>query len=109
VAPWNGFTHELLAYMLLVFQRVPEALDAFNRAAPRILDHPNLFLLGSTAAEQCGDIDAARVAMRRAAHLWPANEAFQTRLATLDSRLDGGLEPDQPIRSRSFQLEDTLP
>ncbi len=82
-APWNGFTHELLTYMLLVFDRPQEALEVVRGAQARVTDHPNLFLLGSQAAERCGDLPDALAYMRQAARLWPDNAEFQSRLAGL--------------------------
>ncbi|MGI4955421.1 MAG: alginate O-acetyltransferase AlgX-related protein [Janthinobacterium lividum] len=83
MAPWNGYAHELLVYMLLAFNRVKEARAAFALAADRMPDHPSLFLLGSQAAERDGERPAALEAMARAARLWPDNAEFQARLADL--------------------------
>jgi len=85
MAPWNGYTHELLTYMLLAFNRVKEARAAFAVAADRMLDHPSLFLLGSQAAERDGDWSGALEAMTRAAQLWPDNADFQARLVDLQT------------------------
>lgn len=83
LAPWNGYMHELLCYILLAAGRPREAMDVFEEAAQAIDDHPNLLMIGSMAAEQCGqDTDAIRL-MEGCLELWPDNPTYLDRLAML--------------------------
>lgn len=82
-APWNGFTHELLAYLLLAVDQVTEAAAVLDAATDRIADHPHLFFLASLAAERDGRPTDAIAAMRRCIGLWPDNADYAGRLSHL--------------------------